>query len=271
MTGRGALGMALWYVRLTWFLSGVSLHRLVVYRADFLIGAGSLVVRVACQLALLGIIFQQVPALAGWSYHQVLFLTGFALLPRALDRLFTDQLWILSRDLVRTGDFHRYLLRPTSPLYTLLSERFLHPDGFGELVIGLAVVATAAAQLDLTLTPVQWLLLPLLVLCGALITTSIKVVFAALSFWTTTSFAAVVAASQPGDLSGYPLDLFHPSLRRLLTWLLPYAFTAYVPVSYLLFDRSDLLLWLPLVTAATLAVAGVVWRRGVDRFEMTGS
>ncbi|WP_405014795.1 ABC transporter permease [Kitasatospora sp. NBC_01539] len=259
------------YTRLTWHLSVVSLSRLTEYRMDFLLGAGGLLLRVGCQLAVVSMVFRQVPLVAGWNYHQVLFLIGFSLLPRGLDRLFTDQLWILAQRLVQSGEFHRYLIRPVHPLYAVLSERFLYPDGFGELLTGIAILWYAASCLPVGLTLGQLLLLPLLALCGAVILASIKTTFAALAFWTTSSFPALYSANQLGDFSGYPLDLYHPSLRWLLTWALPYAFTAYVPASYLLFGRTELLPWLPVVTAALAAIALLVWHRGVDRYEMTGS
>lgn len=259
------------YTRLTWFLSGVSLHRLTEYRMDFLLGAGGLLLRVVCQVAVIDMVFRQVPVIAGWNYHQVLFLLGFSLLPRGLDRLFTDQLWILARKLVHNGEFFRYLIRPVHPLFSLLSERFLYPDGFGELLTGVALTWYAAAHLALDLSIGQLLLVPVLVLCGTLVLASIKTLFAALAFWTTSSFPALYAANQLGDFSGYPLDLYHPSLRWLLTWLLPYAFTAYVPASYLLFGHTGMLPWLLVVTVALVTLALVVWHRGVDRYEMTGS
>jgi ABC-2 type transport system permease protein len=82
---------------------------------------------------------------------------------------------------------------------------------------------------------------------------------------------AMYAANQVSEFSSYPLDIYHPSLRTLLTWVLPFAFTAYVPSVYLLTGVTGLLGWLPLVTAGALALALAVWRRGVNRYEMTGS
>ncbi|MET7847446.1 ABC-2 family transporter protein [Streptomyces avermitilis] len=259
------------YVRLSWFLGGVGLHRLAAYRMDFALGAGAFLVRVGIQTAVVGLVFGQVPAVGGWSYHEVLFLLGFSLLPRGLDHLFTDQLWELGRKLVQRGEFYRYLIRPVNPLFSLLSERFFHPDGLGELVVGAVLVGYAGSELDLSLTAAQWALAPLLVLCGALIHTAVKLFFASLCFWTVTSLPAMYAANQVSEFSSYPLDIYHPSLRGLLTWVLPFAFTAYVPSVYLLTGKSALLGWLPVVTAGALSLALAVWRRGVNRYEMTGS
>lgn len=260
-----------WYLRLAWFLGGVGLHRLAAYRTDFVLGAGAFLVRVGIQTAVVGLVFRQVPAVGGWSYHEVLFLLGFSLLPRGLDHLFTDQLWELGRKLVQRGEFYRYLVRPVDPLFSLLSERFFHPDGLGELVVGAVLVGYAGSELGLSFSAVQWVLAPLLVLCGALLHTSVKLFFASLSFWTVTSMPAMYAASQVSEFSAYPLDIYHPSLKALLTWVLPFAFTAYVPCVYLLTGGTGLLGWLPVVTAGALALALTVWRRGVNRYEMTGS
>ncbi|MFI1682900.1 ABC transporter permease [Streptomyces sp. NPDC020607] len=268
---RTRLGTALWYVRLSWFLGGVGLHRLAAYRLDFALGAGAFLVRVGIQTAVVSLVFRQVPAVGGWSYHEVLFLLGFSLLPRGLDHLFTDQLWELGRKLVQRGEFYRYLIRPVNPLFSLLSERFFHPDALGELVVGAALVTYAGTSLDLDPTAAQWALAPLLVLCGALIHTAVKLFFASLSFWTVTSLPAMYAASQVSEFAAYPLDIYHASLRALLTWVLPFAFTSYVPAVYLLSGDTALLGWLPVVTALSLLLALGVWRRGINTYEMTGS
>jgi ABC-2 type transport system permease protein len=262
---------ALRYARLSWFLGGVGLHRLTAYRLDFALGAGAFLVRVGIQTAVVGLVFRQVPAVGGWSYHEVLFLLGFSLLPRGLDHLFTDQLWELGRKLVQRGEFYRYLIRPVNPLFSLLSERFFHPDGLGELAVGAVLVCWAGSELDLELTAVQWAVAPLLVLCGALIHTAVKLFFASLSFWTVTSLPSMYAASQVSEFAAYPLDIYHSSLRALLTWVLPFAFTSYVPCVYLLTGASGLVFWLPAVTAGALLIALTVWRRGIATYEMTGS
>ncbi|MCZ0207292.1 ABC transporter permease [Streptomyces achromogenes] len=259
------------HVRLAFFLGGVGLHRLSMYRVDFALGAGAFLVRVGLQTAVVGLVFRQVPAVDGWTYHEVLFLLGFSLLPRGLDHLFTDQLWELGRKLVQRGEFYRYLIRPVNPLFSLLSERFFHPDGLGELAVGAVLVGWSGSELGLHLTPVQWLAAPFLVLCGALIHTSVKLLFASLSFWTVTSLPSMYAANQVSEFAAYPLDIYHPSLRAVLTWVLPFAFTSYVPCGYLLTGATGRVVWLPLVTAGALAVALAVWRRGINAYEMTGS
>jgi len=251
-------------------LCGVSVHRLTTYRVDFLVGVSSFVVRIACQVALLSVIFGYVDSLAGWNYDQILLLLGFALLPRGLDRLVTDQLWILSWQLVRNGEVFRYLIRPVHPLFLLLSERFLYPDGIGELILGGAIIATAVSGGGAELTLTDWLLIPMLVVCAALIHAAIKCIVASLAFWTSSSLQMLSAVNQLSDFAAYPMAMYHPALSAVLTWVVPYAFTAAIPVQYLLFGGAGWLLVLPM-TALLVTLAAVVFARGIRRFEMTGS
>jgi ABC-2 type transport system permease protein len=260
------------YAGLTWFLCRVSLRRLVTYRADFLLGAAGFVVRIGVQCLLIGVVFSWVPTLDGWTRDQVLFLFGFALLPRGLDRLFTDWLWFIAGRLVYTGEFDRYLVRPLPPLYSIMAERFLWPDGVAELVVGLSLVGYAGHQLGVPLWSIDALVVaPLCVLCGALIYASVKLLGASLAFWLVISHPAMHAANQVSEFASFPVGLYPGPFQWVLTWVLPFAFTAAVPVSYLFTGEPGHLVWLPLVTAGAVAVALATWTRGLARYQSTGN
>jgi ABC-2 type transport system permease protein len=259
------------YLRLAGFLGGVSLRRLVVYRTDFLLGALGIMLRVTAQVLLVGIVFDTVPVVRGWTLDEVLFLLGFSFLPRGLDRLFTDHLWLVGAQLIRSGDFHRHLVRPVNPLFSVLAERFFWPDALGELVVGLALLGYAGPRLGLH--PDAWFVVSaaLLVLCGALIYTSVKLLFASVAFWTTSSQSSMHAANQLSEFVALPLDVYPAALKYVLTWVLPFAFTAYIPVSHLLGRGGESVYLTPVVAGTALLVAYATWSAGIRRYEMTGS
>ncbi|MER5458464.1 ABC-2 family transporter protein [Micromonospora sp. NPDC002389] len=259
------------YARLTWFLGGVSLRRLVAYRTDFLLGGVGFLLRVGVQVLLIGSIFQLVPTVGGWSLDKVLFLLGFALLPRGLDRLFTDYLWVVAWQLIRSGDFYRHLIRPVNPLFSVLSERFFWPDALGELLVGFALLGYAGRRLGLDVDAEMVLVGAGLVVCGTLIYTGIKLIFASIAFWTITSQPAMHAANQLSEFAAFPLEIYPGVLRHVLTWVLPFAFTAYIPVEFLLGGDGRLVWLTPLVAAGALCVGYGIWSMGIRRYEMTGS
>jgi ABC-2 type transport system permease protein len=260
------------FLRLTWFMCGVSLHRLAAYRGDFILGAFGFAVMFGVQAALVGVLFALVPTVGGWDFEHVLFLLGLTMLPRGLDKMFTDNIWLISAFEIRGGEFSRYLIRPVSPLLMVLSERLVWPDAFGELLLGLVLVTFASSQIGLAVPTGEAILVGiLLVICGALIHFAIKLLLASLAFWTTQSFSAMRSVTELSMFSGYPLDLYHPALRSILTWVVPFAFTSYYPATYLLFGDTDLVLLTPIVAAVMVTAALTVWRLGLRRYRATGS
>jgi len=262
------------YAGLLALLTGVGFRRLAYHRADFAIGMTGFLIRVGLNALLLVVIFRQVPALAGWTLDEALLLLGLAMTTRGLDHSFTDQLWELARKLVQRGELVRYLIRPVNPLFTLLSERFLYPDGLGELAGGLTITGYALHRLDAGGADLggggRWLAAAVLVGCGAVVYASIKLVLASAAFWTVTSLQLMTSVYEVSEAARYPLEVFPAPLRAVLVGVLPFAFTGYVPADFLLHGPSPLSLAAPLVAAALATVAIGVWRRGLDRFEAVG-
>lgn len=275
MTGRisTATARAGRYAGLLALLTGVGFRRLAYHRADFVIGMAGFLIRVCLNALLLVVIFRQVPSLAGWTLDEALLLLGLAMTARGLDHSFTDQLWELARKLVQRGELVRYLIRPVNPLFTLLSERFLYPDGLGELAGGLTITGYALHRLsggaDLGGAD-RGLGTAVLVGCGAVVYASIKLVLASAAFWTVTSLQLMTSVYEVSEAARYPLEVFPAPLRAVLVGVLPFAFTGYVPADFLLHGPGPLSLAAPLVAAALATVAIGVWRRGLDRFEAVG-
>jgi ABC-2 type transport system permease protein len=259
------------YMSLSIFFGGIFLRKLMQYRVDFLLGASGFIVSIMSRALFIYLVFQQVTNIHGWSYHQILFLFGFSLIPRGLDHMFTDQLWELGRKLVQRGEFFKYMIRPIHPLFYLVSERFFYPGGLGEIAAGIAIAAYAAQFLAIDLTVLKLLMVLLLIAASAIIYMSIKLMFGSLAFWTVTSFPAMNTAYQISTFAKYPIDIFHCAIQFMLLWLLPFAFTAYIPVNYILHDDTGLVFWTPLVAVASFTLAYQVWRIGINRYEMTGS
>ena len=83
------------------------LKRLMEYKIDFATGAVGMLLAQGVNIVFLSIIFSQIPALDGWKYEEILFIYGFALLPKAIDHLFTDNLWAIAYFIIRKGDFDK--------------------------------------------------------------------------------------------------------------------------------------------------------------------
>lgn len=260
------------YTKLYGLFLAQYLKRLMEYRADFWIGLMGFLLFQASGILFLSLVFDQIPLLQGWSFAQLLFIYGFAQIPRGIDHLFCDNLWMLSGQIIVKGEFDKYLTRPISPLFHLISEVF-QPDALGELIVGLAVLIVAAVQLGLTWGPLEWLGLGVLALLGSVIYTSLKLFFASFAFWLKYAQAIVYFAYTFSDFAKFPLPIFPPLLRGFLMFVLPFAFTAFVPAEWAL-GLTDF--WPALgATAAAAGVsaflAGLMWKGGLRAYESAGS
>lgn len=70
---------------------------LLEYRGDFILGLVGFFFVQFVGIIFLQLVFNAIPSLSGWSFYEILFIYGFAQIPRGIDHVFTDYLWIFSQ------------------------------------------------------------------------------------------------------------------------------------------------------------------------------
>lgn len=245
---------------------------LLEYRADFIFGLVGFVLVQFSGVVFLQLIFASIPSLSGWSFHEVLFIYGFAQIPRGIDHVFTDNLWMLSGQILLQGGFDKYLLRPIHPLFHLLSERF-QPDGFGEILIGSLLVGYATFEMGLSISFGKGLLFLFVIFFATLIYTAIKLAVASIAFWIKFAQSYLYMTYQMSTFTKYPMGIYPKAIRFMLSFLLPFAFTGYYPGAYFLGKESFLngVVLTVVVSLVAMVLAYQVWCQGLKRYESSGS
>lgn len=248
------------------------LKKLMEYKIDFLTGALSFFINQAINIAFLFIIFSQIPHLVGWAFEQIIFIYGFSLIPKGLDHLFADNLWKVGYFIVRKGDFDKYLTRPINPLAHVIMEDF-QVDALGEILVGFLLMAYVWPQLGLSMGIVDVLLFIIAVLFATLIYTSIKILFSAFAFWIKSSGQIIHMFYMVNDFAKYPTTIYNDFIKTLITYIIPFAFTAFYPASYFLTKERPLFNIGGTVVVASIlfGVAYTVWCRGIRAYESAGS
>ena len=260
------------YFRLHRIFIAQYLKKLMEYKTDFLLGAIGLLMTQIIQIAFLGIIFSQIPALIGWSFEEVLFIYGFSLIAKSVDHLFTDNLWMVGYRIIRKGEFDKYLTRPINTLYHVIAENFC-VDAFGEMLTCVLLLGYSIPKLNL---PFHWYTIPLLlviVVFATLIYSSLKIITAAISFWTKASGHITHMLYMTNDFSKYPVSIYNKAVQTVITYIIPFAFTAYFPASYFLTGENSLFCIGGTVVAGTVlfTLALFIWNRGLRAYESAGS
>ncbi len=248
------------------------MKRLMEYKLDFTMGALGLFISQVIQLLFLGIIFSQIPNLKGWSFNEILFIYGFSLIPKGIDHLLFDNLWMIGYQIVNKGEFDKYLTRPINSLFYVTVENF-QVDAFGELIMGIVLVAYSVVQL---LSHIVWyriFVLLLIVPFAVLIFTSLKIITASIAFWTKQSGHVIHMVYMVNDFAKYPVTIYNNVVKVIITYILPFAFTAYYPAGYFLRGQDGLfsVVGTILISVTLFGISLFVWNKGVKSYESAGS
>ena len=246
--------------------------RMMEYKGDFIVGVIGFFLVQLSNLMFLWIIFGQIPDLAGWSVNEVVFIYGMSLIPKGIDHLFFDNLWAIGHFTVRKGDFDKYLTRPINTLVHVLFEK-LQIDALGELVMGIALVCVSLPQLSIEWSVPKVLLGIAAVFFATFIYTGIKTATAAVAFWSKRSGNIIYMVYMFNDFAKYPVTIYNEVVKNLITYVIPFAFTAYFPALYLLTGENPLFnVGMTVLMSVVLMSLGVfVWHRGIRAYESAGS
>lgn len=245
---------------------------LMAYRADFILGLIGFILVQSVGVIFISLIFSAIPTLSGWSFYEILFIYGFAQIPRGIDHVFTDQLWIFSWKTIAQGEFDRYLVRPLNPLFQVIVEKF-QPDGFGEIIIGTMLLITSWSKLSIEVTFGKIIALIFMILCTTVIYTAIKLAVTSITFWVKFAQSYMFMVYQLSSFVKYPINIYPSWIRTTLTFIIPFAFTGYYPGAYLLgrgsFFQGVIMTFL--ISMLSILVAYRIWLIGISRYESTGS
>ncbi|GAA1310200.1 ABC transporter permease [Brachybacterium tyrofermentans] len=222
------------------------------------------------QLAFIGVLLGAFGTIAGWDVAEVAFLYGLRLTAHGVCTINFGQ-HRASAQVVRNGDWDRYLLRPAPPLLQLLT-RFFSPGTIGDLVLGVTILCVAATSIDIRWAPWTVLYVALAAISGGLVEAGLQIGISGLDFTMgpTTRVKDTIDRVLT-DFGAYPMTIFGTAGAWLLTFLLPLAFMAYLPAALVLDHTEELVvpLWLaqlsPVVGPLVL-VGGIAVFRHLSRY-----
>jgi len=242
------------------------------YRVDFAVDLVANLFAIGVQLTILSVLFDKVEALGGWSYEQVLFIYGFSMLPLGLFNLVSINIYRFSERYIIEGNLDRVLLRPVNPLAQVLCESF-NLGGLNEILLGVLVMGYSGRILGLALGPLDIVVLILLAATASLVFTGVFLGLTSVSFWFEDRMGLAPPVYNVIRFSRYPVTIFNPLARMILTFVLPFAWVAFYPATWFVGtgEFRHFALLTPVVGTAVFALGYTVWRLGIRRYSSTGS
>ncbi|CAH1220477.1 hypothetical protein PAECIP111891_05034 [Paenibacillus allorhizoplanae] len=244
----------------------VYVKTLVEYRADTIIAVIAGIVAQGSTLIFLTVIFKRIPMLAGWDYNELVFMFGLAATGRALNQTFFNAPFMLTGN-IRNGRMDMMMVRPVGVLFQTIGYS-QELNGVGQLITGIAIMGYAASHLEMSWTFLSVLYVVIALLCSALIQFSILLTISVLTFWFQEIRSLIYPITWLYDFTRYPMQIFHPILRGLLTYVIPYSLASFYPAAFLL--RPEQYGWaawgVPAVTMVVVMGAYFIWSQGLRRY-----
>lgn len=261
-------------VRLILYLKWKSLKIELQYPGNFLLqvlGIGSMGLLYIIEIWLLTRAF---PSVGGWDFWQLGFMTGlFQMALGVYHALFIYFGW--HSDLVVEGTYDRILIRPVHPILQIMTGR-LHLAALGEFLPGIVLFALTSSRVNIQWNFFNGLFLVLIIFSGAVIQWAVTLVIAAFDFWFVRTALFEIINPFQDFLTRYPIHIYPPLFRFLMTFILPFAFIAYYPTHYFfqrevaMFNPSFAYLT-PLVALLMAALAVAFWTWGLKSYQSTGT
>lgn len=253
-------------------LVSMSLRSTMSYKADSLIQMVSFLVVNAISLATVYLILDTIPQFGDWSFARIAFLFGFILIPKALDHMFFDDLWMLAWRAIRKGELDVYLTRPMNPLYQFVCKTFKW-DGAGDLITGCVLIAIFAPQSNIVWSASTVIGLIFCAVLGIFVFTGIKLLFASLSFWLKTIGPILTNIYGFCDYAKYPIRELGKAFTAIMFYVIPFGLFLYYPIECLITGTN---IWISvgfsaLATVILLGLAYGVWSIGLKHYDSSGN
>jgi ABC-2 type transport system permease protein len=263
-------------IRPYWVLLESRWRSQVTYRQSFVMDLlGSAAVSLL-EFAEVYVIFTNVDVLGELDFAAAALLFALASISFSLADLLFGHIDSLPTYL-REGTLDALLLRPL-PILAQLVTSDISLRRLGRTGFGVAILAIAVPLNDIDWTPARLVLMVVAPLTGAAIFAALFVCAAAIQFWLVEGSEFANAFTYGGAYAAqYPTSIFSLPMRVLFTFVVPAAFTAYLPVLILLdlpgpAGLPQQLGWCtPLAAAGSWAVALTGWRAGLRHYTGTGS
>jgi ABC-2 type transport system permease protein len=192
----------------------------VAYRANFLVESSMTLLWVGWTILPMLFIFRGHDGIAGWTVDEALLVTGFFVTLQGLLEAFIEpNLRGLVED-VRSGTLDFVLLKPVDA-QLLVSFRRLVPAKLIHALGGMIVVVWATSRLTIMPGPGDVALALLLALSGLGLLYSVWVIVVSTAFWFVRVDNLSYLLGSALDAGRWPVQIFRPALRIVLTFVLP--------------------------------------------------
>ncbi len=248
-----------------------SWSRSLQFRTEFWLRIGMDTVFYATNILFFKILYLHSTSLGGLTEWQAVIFVGSYLLVDAFRMtFFVDNFWML-RQLVATGDFDFYLVRPVSALF-FITLRGFSPASFVNLFMAVSIVVWGFVQAPVSFAITDLIVYALLLGNGVAIYYILHIFFALTVFWSQSQDGIEPLFYILKRFGERPHAIYPTVARGFLLTIVPFGLIASLPVTNLFGGTSwNTAAFSLFVTLGMSILAWWGWRRAIGAYSSASS
>lgn len=257
-----------WRVYKVFFVS--SLQRELEFRANFIAKLLQNCVWIVFFLLIVLVIYRNTDSVAGWNRGDAFILAATVFLMESFSRAFFNSL-IEIPEQVRKGTLDFVVTKPIDSQFWVTVRRF-NFDLIGSIIAGAVMLGYGVATNGHPVGPPNWFGFTLLFGASIVLYNSFMTMLMTLGIWLVRVDNLWVLGETVQQIARYPIDIFRPEIKLLLTFYLPLAFVASVPASQLVHGFNPGMVFVGIAWAAGLfTLARLYWRFAMRHYSSASS
>jgi len=262
------------YIRIYYDFVRLDILTLMEYKFSFMLMIVLHIINIIIWIIFWNFIFLNIPLISGWSFNEMIILTGFSTSWLGIFGTFLVTFARLPDKIVNGLSLERYLCRPVNVVFGLLGEDVQIRNVFPQLTVGILTIIIGSQAINSYILPLNVLISFVTLLLGDIVISLIYGSLACLSFFVgkvdTTSFLhSFIKFTQ------FPLDTIAGNIKLILTFGIPSIFLSTYPTMILIGKLSaeytlQILLILSILIVFWLFLFCTLWRIGLRRYQSGG-
>lgn len=259
------------YLKIYFLFFRINVLKALAYRGNFFLGFILVAFESMTTLLTIKIVFNHLQSIVGWSYADMLVLSGTFMITNALAWLLFKA-GINSLDgLINKGQLDVYLVKPIDTQF-LVTVNDIDIEDAARGLIGIGLIAFGMHGVGVASTLLRLPAYIFLLLMGQVVIYSISTAVKTISFKSIQGWSTNAIAWRFHDLARYPTDIYRGIMKIIYTFVFPLAFIATVPSKALLGRVSPLLFGGAILAAAgTFVVSRLIWKWALGTYSSASS
>ncbi len=256
-------------------IATASIKSRMEYRASFIIFLFTLVCYYTAQVLTIGVVITRFKSIGGWSMGEMAFLYSLLILSSGIVTFVFSGILEFG-ELVRSGNFDRFMVRPLPPLAQVVFGGF-EITGIAHIILGFITFLIANSYTNIQWDAEKIVHFVIVVFGGSFILSSVRIIIAAIAFYAVNTNSMVhLFVFSSREFLLYPINIYSTGMKILLTFIIPLAFVNFYP-AHLFLNKSGATLFHPLMIYGTFPIgvfmlmfAFYLWKKGMNAYESAG-